>query len=310
MDPVRSALFVPGHQEQWLEEAHTHGADVILIDLEDAVPPDDKDRARDLTVKYATHLDEQDQRVHVRINGHPAEPTDHLHRDIEALASTPVEALTIPMVEGPEEIRQLDTILSHIERRDDLSANSTELSVIIERANAVRNGYEIATASMRVASIGPAATKGGDTSRSIGYEWTGPGREGLETLYMREKGVIDGRSAGVQIMGGVYVDVEDLEGLRKDLQFSKEMGFTGYTVIHPSHVDPVNETFTPSEDEIEYWKSVLDALKKAEAEGKSAIRYEGEMIDIAHINTARQKLKQAKNYEDDLSIDIDLPDED
>lgn len=304
MDPVRSALFIPGNREQWLKEAHTHGADVILIDLEDAVPPGQKERARELTVKYAEYLNERDQRIHVRINGHPNESTDHTHKDIEALASTSVEALSIPMVQGPDELRQLDSVLTHIEQRDNLPPNSTELSISIETANGVRNAYEIATASERVTSIGLAAVKGGDTSRSLGYTWTGPGREGLETLYMRQKGVVDGRSAGVQIMGGVYVDVEDQEGLQADLQFAKEMGYTGYTVIHPSHVTPVNNTFTPSEEEITYWQGVLDALKQAEKEGKSAVRYEGDMIDIAHINTARRKLNQAKVYEDQLDVDI------
>jgi citrate lyase subunit beta/citryl-CoA lyase len=147
--------------------------------------------------------------------------------------------------------------------------------------------------------------KGTDTNRALGFEWTGPGREGLETLHLREQALMDARAAEIEFpLAGTYVDVGDIEGLRKDMRFSREMGYTGYLVIHPSHVEHANEIFLPDADTVEYWVGAMEALLEAESEGKSAVRYEGDMIDIANIETARRYVEYAEAFADDLDVDF------
>lgn len=304
MRPARSVLFIPGNRESWIESAHTHGADVVIFDLEDAVPPDEKAHARELVSEYVPEVTEKGQRVFVRINGHPNDPDEHTEADLEAVVSEEVEAVFVPKAKRPNDIEKLDTAMTHIERRDGVES-TTDLIVAIETALGMKNVYELASASDRVGSITCGAVKGTDTNHALGFEWTGPGREGLETLHMREKALLDARAAGIENpLAGTYVDVEDMEGLREDLEFSRQMGYRGYILIHPSHVEPANDVFTPDDETIEYWLGVKRALAEAEAEGKSAVRYEGDMIDTANLPTANQYLRRAKAFEDDIDVDL------
>jgi citrate lyase subunit beta/citryl-CoA lyase len=307
MRPARSLLFIPGNRESWIENAHGYGADVIIFDLEDSVPPEETETARELVADNLADVHDRGQRVFVRINGHPGDAEEFTAADIEAVMCEELDAIVVPKLEHPEDVERLDTVLTHIERRDDLSENGVKLIVSIEAALGMKNVYELCVASDRVGSITCGAVKGTDTNYALGFEWTGPGREGLETLHLREKAILDARAAGIEDpFAGTYVDVSDIEGLREDMQFSREMGYTGYVVIHPSHVEHANEIFAPDEEKIEYWLGVREALIEAQREGKRAIRYEGEMIDTANLKTANRYLRRAKSYEDDLDFDVDL----
>lgn len=307
MRPARSLLFIPGNRESWIEKAHTHDADVVIFDLEDSVPPEETDDARQLVADYLTEVTGKGQRVCVRINGHPNDPEEFTPHDIEAIMCEELDALFVPKPRRPEDVQRLDTVMTHIERRDGLEENGIPLVLAIETALGMKNVYEMCAAADRVGTISAGAVKGTDTNHALGFEWTGPGREGLETLHFREKALLDARAAGIEDpLAGTYVDVEDIEGLREDMRFSRQMGYTGYVVIHPSHVEHANEIFAPDVEEIQYWLDVREALIEAQDEGKRAVRYEGEMIDTANIKTANRYLRRAKTYQDDLDLDIDL----
>lgn len=307
MEPTRSALFIPGNRESWVASANENGADVIILDLEDSVPLGEKDQAREIAANHLPDLREQGQRVHVRVNGHPNESEGFVEHDLETAVAANVEALVVPKAREPEDIEHLDAVITHIERREGIEVGSTELIVSIETAQAMRQVYELCDAADRVATISCGAVKGTDTNYALGFEWTGPGREGLETIHLREQTVMDARAAGVRYpMAGTYVDIEDIEGLREDMQFSRQMGYTGYVVIHPSHVKHANEIFLPDPGEVEYWVGAQEALKTAEAEGKSAVRYEGDMIDLANLPTAERYLQYAKAFEEELDLSVDV----
>jgi citrate lyase subunit beta/citryl-CoA lyase len=304
MEPTRSALFVPGNRESWVRQAAEHDADVIILDLEDSVPPGEKEQAREVVADHISDLTATGQRVHVRINAHPNASEGFAEHDLESVVREEVEALVVPKAREPDDIRRLDTIMTHIERRKGIK-NSTELVVSIETAQAMRQVYEISAVSDRVATIGCGAVKGTDTNRALGFEWTGPGREGLETLHLREKALMDARAAAIEYpLAGTYVDIDDVEGLRSDMQFSWEMGYTGYIVIHPSHVEHANEIFLPDADRVEYWVGAMEELIEAERNGKSAVEYEGDMIDIANIETAKRYLELAEAFTDELDINL------
>lgn len=305
MQPARSLLFIPGNREGWIERAHTHDADVVIFDLEDSVPPEETEMARELVADGIESVTGQDQRVAVRINGHPNDPGPFTHEDVEAVMCEELDAIVVPKARVPEDVEQLDTVMTHIERRDGLEENGVALVVTIETALGMKQVYELCAAADRVESLTCGAVKGTDTNQALGFEWTGPGRAGLETLHLRQKAVLDARAAGIEDpIAGPYVDIDDVEGLRADMQFAREMGYTGYVVIHPSHVEHANEIFAPDADEIAYWLGVREALLEAQNEGKHAVRYEGEMIDAANLKTANRYLRRAKAFGDDLDIDL------
>lgn len=304
MDPARSSLFVPGNRESWVESAHENDADVVVLDLEDAVPPGETAAAREIAAEHVPDLTARGQRVHVRVNGHPNDG-EGLERDLEAVVPAEPEALVVPKARDPDDVERLDAVVTHIERREGIDPGGTELVITVETAQAMRQVYELCDAADRVATIGCGAVRGTDTNYALGFEWTGPGREGLETVHLREQALMDARAAGVEYpLAGPYVDIEDIEGLREDMRFAREIGYTGYVVVHPSHVEHANEIFLPDPAEIEYWIGAREALREAREEGKSAVRYEGEMIDAANLATAERYVRYARAFADELPLDL------
>ena len=147
-------------------------------------------------------------------------------------------------------------------------------------------------ASDRIAHMGGSGGKGGDTARSIGYQWT---PEGMETLFIRSKVLVDSRAAGVQFpVSGGWFDIRDLDGLRTYAGELKRLGYNGMSLIHPYHVPVVNEVFTPSAEEIAEWRGLVDAMEQMRETGGAAVTFGGDMVDIAHEQTARSMLRMAE----------------
>jgi citrate lyase subunit beta/citryl-CoA lyase len=289
MKPLRSLLFVPGNKAAWMEKAPQYGADALILDLEDSVPYADKDTARILVRQAIDNLSARGHTLFVRIN--PLE-TDMTGDDLSAVVCTGLAGLLPPKVETVDDVQQLDTLLAHFEHREGMMPGSIELIPTLETAKGIRNAYDIALASPRVASIAGGAGKGGDTNRSLGYRWT---REGMETLFIRSKVLLDARAAGIEYpLVASWFDVGDLDGLIADAQRNRQLGFSGMLLIHPSHVAPVNQIFTPSAEELAYYKGLLEAMKAAEAQGTAAMTYQGAMVDIAMVRTAEQILEFAR----------------
>lgn len=307
MKPARTLLFVPGHREEWLEQAPSRGADVVILDLEDSVPPDEKSQARSLVAEYVDVVAEQDQRVFVRPNGHPNAEVETFTRDIEAVASSGLSGLLVPEVETPGDVEKLETVLNHVAYRDGLEPGSIDIVPTIETALGVRNVYDICRASDLVGSVVAGMANGGDLNQEVGFEWSGAGRDALETLHIKQKILHEAKAAGIEYpLAATWVDIDDLDGLREDATFYREMGYAGYLVIHPSHVEPVNEVFTPDEEEIEYWAGMREALLEAEADGESAVRYRGQMVDTAHLGTANRFLRRVQLLDEDALEGLDV----
>ena len=296
MKPLRSLLFVPGNKAAWMEKAPQYGADALILDLEDSVPYADKDTARILVRQAIDNLSPRGLTLFVRIN--PLE-TDMTGDDLSAIVCTGLTGLLPPKVETVDDVQQLDTLLAHFEHLEGMMPGSIELIPTLETAKGIHNAYDIALASPRVASIAGGAGKGGDTNRSLGYRWT---REGMETLFIRSKVLLDARAAGIEYpLMASWFDVGDLDGLIADAQRNRQLGFSGMLLIHPSHVAPVNQIFTPSAEELAYYKGLLEAMKAAEAQGTAAVTYQGAMVDIAMVRTAEQVLEFAR------AVGVQLP---
>ncbi len=282
-------LFVPGNKPTWVEKALHSGADGLILDLEDSVPPIDKTTVRPLVAGALAQYHHRGPVFTVRIN---ALETGMAGDDIDAIVSPGLAAILAPKIETPQDIAILDALLTQSERRAGLEPGQVEIYPTLETAKGIYHAYQLATCSPRVPTLACAAGPGGDTARSLGYTWS---KEGTETLYIRSKVLLDARAAGVTYpLITSWFDIGDLEGLQADVRLNRQLGYSGQIVIHPSHVPLVNNAFTPRPQEIAYHQGVLAAMAQAEREGTAAVTYEGAMVDIAMLKTSRQLLEFAR----------------
>jgi citrate lyase subunit beta/citryl-CoA lyase len=287
---IRSALFVPGHRSAWIAKAPQYGADTLILDLEDSVPASEKISARAITREGLRVLHANNQPVGVRINSFAS---GLAAGDLDAVVCQELESITLPKVETAAELHELDRILSELEIRHGLPAGHVETPLLCETALAMRNVYEISTACRRVNRVTLAAGPGGDAARAVGYQWS---KEGTETLYLRSKTVLDCRAAGIAYPNITsWWNIADLEGLEKDARWNRQLGFRGQTVMHPSHVAIVNRVFTPSVEELAWYEGLVHAMDEAVRQGVAAITYEGDMVDEAMANHAKEFLAFARS---------------
>ena len=287
--PLRTSLYVPGNKEDWMRKAPKYGSDALILDLEDSVPVPNKAEARGLVRKMLEELGGEKPTLTVRVN---RLETGLTSGDLEAVTCPQLYCVLLPKVESPADVVEVDNLLSHFERKVGMEVGSIYIDPGMETATSIRLSFEIASASPRVAHMGGSGGKGGDTARSIGFEWT---PEGLETLYLKSKVLIDVRSAGVPYpMSGGWMDIHNLDGLRNLAIQLKQLGYTGMHLIHPSHVPVVNEVFSPSPEDVKHYKGLIAAMEDMRATGAAAVTFDGDMVDIAHEETVRKMLAIAK----------------
>ena len=225
--PIRTELFVPGNKEDWMRRAPRFNADAYILDIEDSVPVPEKAAARESVAAMVQELGEAGETIVVRVN---RLETGLTGEDLEAVAGPHLYCVLLPKVEGPEDVVEVDVLLRQIERRKGLEVGKIFIDPALETASGIRQSWEIATSSPRVAHMGAAGGKGGDTARSIGFQWT---PEGMETLFLRSKVLVDVRAAGIPYpMSGGWMDIHDLDGLRKSAQQAKQLG------LHRNAPDP------------------------------------------------------------------------
>lgn len=292
MRPFRSLLFIPANNEDWVRGApFDYDADGYIYDLEDSVPPAEKDAAREILREAYGTLAETDALVTARVN---AFDSGLLETDLQAIVHERLDAIVLPKARSADQIRRVHHVLDYLEAVRGID-DPVEIVVIPETAEGMWNAREICAASDRIATIAGGTSRGADVQRALNWEWTA---EGDEKLYMLSKINMAARAAGLdEVLGGAWVDIEDVEGLREEAQRLKRIGYTSYQVIHPSHIETVNDVFTPDEEEVDYYQRLVDELDRAEfEEGKAALQFEGEMIDIAHVKTAERTLERARAF--------------
>ena len=288
----RSALFVPGHKPDWVPKAVRAGADMLILDLEDSVPVPDKARARGLVRESLDALAAEGQDRSVRINGFA---TGLTLDDLEAIVCPALQAVRLPKVESADDLRELDALLTHLEKRAGMEPGTVATPLDLETAGSMRDACDILRASPRATSMMLGCGPGGDAARAVGYQWT---KGGTQTHYLRSRAVLDARAAGVEYpMVSSWWDIRDVDGLRADAALNRRFGFRGMVVMHPTHVPIVNETFTPNEAELAHARGLIAAMEAAEREGSAAVTYEGDMVDYAMVTTARELLDLAASIE-------------
>lgn len=283
MKPYRSMLFVPGHKSAWADKGVASGADAIILDLEDSVPPADKIEARATVAGTIDRLTAEGVRPDLWVRCNP-DVTGLLNGDLEAVIRPGLTGLFLAKVFDAADIVRLDAVITHIERREGLPEGEIGLLVSYETAQSMANCEEIAAASPRVVSLLGATGPDADAGRELGIEFT---PEGMETLYLRSRLVLAARSNGIHHpVVGVWQDIKNLDGLRAFCLDNRRLGYRGLVVIHPSHVAVAHEVYTPDPATVDYYRRLLEAYREAEKAGSSAVDFEGQHIDIAHVKTA------------------------
>ncbi|MDH6277815.1 citrate lyase subunit beta/citryl-CoA lyase [Aurantimicrobium minutum] len=286
MKAVRSVLFVPGHKADWILKALASQADAIIIDLEDSVPEASKADAR-INAREAIQANNTDKTVLVRPN---ALDTQHFGKDIESVAVSGLTALLLPKLFSRDDMIRFDALVTAAEILNGVERGSIELVPTLETAASVNKVDELLDAP-RVGGVMAAAAKDADISREVGFSWT---EEGFETLYLRSKVVVAARSAGIQcILLGLWQDVHNLDGMRRFAQANSGLGYSGQVLIHPSHAEIANEEYGLSEKQADYYRRLIAAFEAGVAVGNGAVSFEGDHIDLAHANNARDLLIQS-----------------
>ncbi len=280
----RSLLFVPANAERFVAKAHTRGADVIILDLEDSIPPPEKAAARAALPAAAATIHQAGTEVAVRIN----RQLELAVPDIAAAIMPQVTALMLPKVMGPEHIRLLSEVVAVREAALGLPVGHTRFIGIVETPQALPHLFAIAGADPRMAALGV-----GSEDLSTELEAV-PGADMLYHFGMMV--VAAARGAGILPLGsvGAFADFRDLEGYRTSLQRSRRLGFACTACIHPAHVPIINEEYGVAPAEADRARRLIAAFDEALAQGLGAVAFEGAMIDLPVVERARRLLARAR----------------
>ena len=278
----RSLLFVPVNVDRFVDRAHTRGADCIQLDLEDSVPPAEKERARTLVRAAAAKVRRGGADVIVRIN----RPIALAVRDVEAAVCADVSGLIIPKVAGPAHVKLIDELAAELEQKAGLAAGHTKLVVSIETPQAFFDMPAIAAASPRVVGMD---IGGEDFALECGMQ---PDVEAL--MPHKQHMIVAARAAGVMPLGflGSIADFADWDAFRAMARRSRRLGFDGASCIHPGQVKIVNEEYTPGAEEVDYARKVIALNDEAAKSGRGSFSLDGKMIDIPIIVRAEKLLRR------------------
>jgi citrate lyase subunit beta/citryl-CoA lyase len=278
----RSLLYVPVNVEKFVEKAHTRNADVLQLDLEDAVPPAEKEKARALVENSAARVRRGGADVVVRIN----QPLSLAVRDLEHSVCPDVDGIAITKADSASHVKLLDELVTGLEEKRGMKAGHTKFIVMIETADAFTRIDEIPRASPRVVAMN---IGGEDFALDLNAQ---PDDDVL--LHPKQRMIIAARAAGVMPLGfiGTVADFSDWEKFRLMVRRARRFGFDGAGCIHPGQVKIVNEEYTPSEAEVAYARKVIRMDQEAAAAGRGSFQIEGKMIDIPVVVRAERLIRR------------------
>lgn len=282
----RTMLFAPANNPKMLTMAHLYEPDCILFDLEDAIKYAEKDAARDLLAEALKTIDYGETEIFARINPLSSE---FGKTDVEVLVPAGLRKMRLAMCETPEQVLELDQLLTKVEKEHGIEEGSCKIQCSLETPLAVMNATAIATASPRVTSISFGAE---DFTRTLGAERT---KEGKEIFTARSLVVMAAAIAGVDAIDTVWSDLSDEEGFKQEVKNAMQMGFAGKSCIHPSQIKLVHEVFTPTEEELKKSLEIVRAAEECDISKGGVITVNGKMVDIPVIAKAQKVVRLAKS---------------
>lgn len=286
MNRVRRALlYMPGNEMHKIRKAATFDVDAICMDLEDGVAFDSKTMARDVVAEALQTIDFGRSERLVRLN---AVGSGLEQDDLAATVSGHPDGYVLPKVESTEQIEWLCWRLTEAEQTRGWEVGSIRVLVNIETAKGVLNLREIVECDQRLDALLFGAE---DLAVNIGAMRT---REAMEVFYARSAVILHAAAFGLQALDMVFFDFKDEAGLRDESLDAARMGYVGKQIIHPNQIIPVQESFTPSQKELEQAKRVVDAFEDHQSQGTGSFALDGRLVDMPVVRLAQQVIERAK----------------
>jgi citrate lyase subunit beta/citryl-CoA lyase len=288
-------LFVPAHRLDWVRKLDRTLPDAAILDLEDAVAPELKPRARELLTQDVECLTNFGITAFVRLNALGA----GCEEDVSAAILAGVTGVILPKVDKPADVVRLDTMLAQAEHERGLVEGSIGIVPLPETASGLWHAYEIAAASRRVSGLitAVAGVVRGDVARAAGFR---PTEEGLEQLFLQSRVVLASRAAGAMYPMGTLLPtrLNDLGAVRGLALRARQIGFSGAVLVHPSHIAVANEIFMPDNDEVAQAHGLVTAMSAAVAQGQGAVAYCGGMVDAAMVPPALELIAAHARFQE------------
>jgi citrate lyase subunit beta/citryl-CoA lyase len=282
--PRRSALYMPGSNARALEKAREIAADILILDLEDAVAPDAKATAREQVCAAVKAGGYGRRELVIRVNG---VGTPWFAEDLAAAAEAKPQAILIPKVSAPETLHEVGTQLNGL-----WADPATAVWAMIETPLAILDVERIARAARDpVARLACFVMGTNDLAKETRARFV-PGRAPM--LPWLTSALLAARAHGIDILDGVYNDIKDEAGFLAECEQGRDLGFDGRTLIHPSQVAVANTVFAPDETELSKARAVIAAFDLPENAGKGAIQLDGRMVELLHADMARRTVALAE----------------
>lgn len=296
----RTLLFIPGNNKRFLEKSKLLYPDILCFDLEDSVPIAEKSIARDMLIEsFSSNMrsnipfdisntnknnttyknKKKSSQLFVRINSFESELYE---QDLESVICERLDGIVIPKVNSASELEKITEIIANLEKKRNIE-KTIKLIPSIESSQGVVNAYNIAKFNSRICSL-VFGVFDYLYDMKLDYE-----NEGLEYSYARAKIPVDARAAGIPALDSIWQNVDDLDGLQRDAKIARRLGYSGKSIIHPKHIEPVHNVFVPSQNEIEWAKKVVSRLNLIQEQGdkRGAFKIDGRMIDAVHFKQAK-----------------------
>jgi len=291
----RSELSTPATSEKMMTKAAASDADLVFLDLEDAVAPNAKGDARRGAVKGLTSLDWGQKTKAVRVNGVHTQWCFDDVVDVVSDAGADLDVIIVPKIKAPRDVWYIDTLLTQLERRSGLEVGRIGLELLIEELEALARVDEIAACCPRIEAlilgVGDLAASHGMRGAHIGTSEVYPGDIWHSA---RTKMIVAARVNGIDAIDGPFGEYRDTTVYVQQARWAAELGAVGKWAIHPNQVTAANEVFAPTVDELEHARRVVRAMREAEAQGEGAISIDGTMVDAATARIFEVVLQRAE----------------
>jgi citrate lyase subunit beta / citryl-CoA lyase len=285
----RSMLILPSHVHRFVEKAYLRGADAIVLDLEDAVPPSEKEAARTFVKDAIALAGRGGADVLVRVNNEP----DLVRLDLEAAVHPGLHAIFMPKVESPEDLARLEFRVSELEAARGIEPGAIRISAHIESPRGLLNIGQILAASRRVESMSIGVD---DYCLQLGVE---PSEDSIELLFPFCMLVTACKAEGIAPLGvlGTVAGFRDLEGFRRSAENGRQLGCAGAFCIHPDQVAILNEVFSPTPAKVDNARRIVDAFEEGLKTGRAAVSLNGRMVDTPVYKQAKSVMERAEAIE-------------
>jgi len=285
----RSTLSVPVNIPKFVEKAHLRGADAIMLDLEDAVPPSEKKNARTLIKEAIPLVARGGADVVVRIN----KDLPLISHDVDASVHPGLDGIVLPKTETPEDVHTLERQVEKLERDRGIANGHIRFHILIETPKGLLRVEDIARSSNRTLSM---AIGMEDYCMELGVE---PSVDGIEIFYPVSRVVTVCKALGIKPMGllGSIGNFGDLEGFEHSADRARQVGCEGAACIHPNQVTVLNRVFSPAADKVAYAKRVVQAFEDGVNSGTASVNVDGNMVDIPIYYRAKTILEKADAIE-------------